>query len=123
MLRLFRARACCLVTALALAVGTTTAALDELLHAGTSHDAACVATIDGPHDASSHRFKAPADEGNSDGHCVGCHFARSPRIGGHSLTHIGHVDESCSLPPVAAIGSARAASLDSLPPRSPPSLS
>lgn len=123
MLRLFRARVCCFVTALALAVGTTTAALGELLHAGTSHDAPCVGTIDAAHDASSHRFKAPADEGSSDDHCVGCHFARSPRIGGHSLTHGAHVDETCALPPLPAIGSARAAALDNLPPRSPPSLS
>ena len=123
MLRLFRARACCLVTALALAMGTTTAVFGELLHAGTSHDAGCVATRDAAHDASSHRFKAPADEASSDDHCVGCHFARSPRIGGHALTHGEHVDEACPPRPVAAIGSARAAALDSLPPRSPPSLS
>ena len=123
MLRLFRARACCLVTALALAVGTSTAALGELLHAGTSHDAGCVSLVDPSHDASSHRFKAPADERSADHHCVGCHFARAPRIGAQSVTHGEQVDEPCSLPPVAAIGSARAAALDSLPPRSPPSLS
>jgi hypothetical protein len=123
MLRLFRARGCCLLTALALAVGTTTAAFGELLHAGPSHDVACAPAAGEAHDASSHRFKAPADEGSADEHCVGCHFARSPRIGAQSLSHSGHVDEACSLRPVAAIGSARAASLDSLPPRSPPSLS
>jgi hypothetical protein len=123
MLRLFRARVCCLVTALALAAGTTTAAFGELLHASTSHDAGCAPTGDAAHDASSHRFKAPADEGSSHDHCVGCHFARSLRIGAHPPIHGGHVDDACSLRPVAAIGSARAASLDNLPPRSPPSFS
>ena len=121
MLRLFRARACCLVTVIALASGTMAAACGELLHAGRSHDAACVPGA--AHDASSHRYRAPADEGNTHDHCVGCHFARSPRIGAQSITHGGHRDEASPLRPVAALGSARAAALDNLPPRSPPSLS
>jgi hypothetical protein len=123
MLRLFRARAWCLITAIALAAGTTTAAFGELLHAGASHDAGCAPTAASAHDASSHRVTSPADEGSAHDHCVGCHFARSLRIGAQSVIHGEHVDETRSLRPVAAIGSARAAALDSLPPRSPPRLS
>ena len=44
MLRVFRTRALCIVTALVLAVGTTTAAFDELLHTGAAHDVACALT-------------------------------------------------------------------------------
>lgn len=43
MLRLFRARAACLLTSLVLAVGATAASLDPFLHAGDAHDTNCVA--------------------------------------------------------------------------------
>ena len=119
MLRLFRMRAWCLVAALLPVVGTTTAAFDELLHAGASHDVACVSGS-APHDASSHRFKAPGGEAAADDHCVGCHLARAPRVGAQAATHAAHVAEASTPRPIAAIGSARAAALDSLPPRAPP---
>lgn len=120
MLRLLRARACCLITALLLAAGTMGAALGELLHDGAAHDVACVSVGDVPHDASSHRYRADTGPGGHHEHCVGCHLARAPRIGTHSVGVTGHADEGAALRPLAAIGSARSAALDSLPPRSPP---
>jgi mono/diheme cytochrome c family protein len=123
MLRLFRVRAWCWLTALVLAVGTSTAALDELLHAGTAHDFACAPGVDVAHDASSHRFQARADSGGHDGHCVACHFARASRVGAQSASMGEHADEARAPQSVPTIGSARAAALDSLPPRSPPRLS
>jgi hypothetical protein len=123
MLRLFRARACCLVATVVLSAGTISAAFDELVHVGTSHDVACVSLGNVAHDASSHRFKASPDEANPDEHCVGCHLARAPRVGAQAPSYAGHGGEATSPRPIAAIGSARAAALDSLPPRSPPRLS
>ena len=123
MLQFFRVRACCLVTALVLAAGTTTTAFDTLLHAGTAHDVACVPDVDVAHDASSHRVRPPGDAANPDHHCVGCHLARTPRLGPQTTSTGAHVEEASALRPMAAIGSARAAALDNLPPRSPPSVS
>jgi hypothetical protein len=120
MLRLFRARACCLITAVLLAAGTTTAAYDELLHAWTSHDVACAPVSDVAHDASSHRVKAPGDPAPHDSHCVGCHLARAPRVGAQPASFAAHCEDVPLVRPVATIGSARAAALDNLPPRSPP---
>ena len=120
MLRLLRVRACCLIAALLVAAGTTSTAFDELLHAGASHDIACVPVGDVGHDPSSHRVAAPEDDAAAHEHCVGCHLARAPRLGTQSVSYAGHIDETSSARPIAAIGSARAAALDSLPPRSPP---
>jgi hypothetical protein len=123
MLRLFRARACCALTAVVLAVATTTVALEELLHAGSAHDVGCLAAADVGHDPSSHRFQAPTDERDSDTHCVACHLARAPRVGATVASAVGRADEGRAPRPIPAIGSARAAALASLPPRSPPRLS
>ena len=46
MLRIFRARAWCVVTAAVLALATTTAAFDKALHTGEAHDADCVPAPD-----------------------------------------------------------------------------
>jgi len=120
---MLRARACSLIAATLIVVGTVSAAVDELLHAGVSHDVACASVGDPTHDASSHRIEAPVEEFNPDEHCVGCHLARAPRIGSQAYSIAGRIDEATSPRPIAAIGSARAASLDNLPPRSPPRLS
>jgi hypothetical protein len=117
--RLFRARACGLITAVLLAAGTTSAALDQFLHGTASHDA-CASLDDLGHDASTHRFDAPEGGPSPDGHCVGCHLARAPRAGAQAVSILGHAGETATLRPIAAIGSARAAALDGLPPRSPP---
>jgi hypothetical protein len=122
MLRLFRVRVSCLITSLVLAVGTTATGLTELLHAGASHDVACVPGVDVIHDASTHRFQAATDDSIGEHHCVACHLARAPRLGAHSASGTAHVEAARPVPPIAAIGFARAASLDSLPPRSPPRL-
>lgn len=123
MLRLFRVRACCLATAVLLAVGTTTAAFEELLHAGEAHDAACAPALLADHDASSHRVQTPDDTNDGAGHCVACHLARAPRLGTQSASLVGHVDNAAIPRPAPTIGSARAAALAGLPPRSPPPLS
>ncbi|MGH9349520.1 MAG: hypothetical protein ACRD26_19900 [Vicinamibacterales bacterium] len=123
MLRLFRVRSWCLVTAVVLAVGTTTAAFDELLHAGASHDAPCVAPLDVAHDASSHRFQAPSSDASGKGHCVACHLARSPRIGAQPASVVCLAVEARAPRPIMTIGAARAAALANLPSRSPPPLS
>lgn len=120
MVRLFRARVFCLLTAGVLAFGTMTAALGELLHAGTSHDLACSPAAELGHDAASHRFDAPDEPGAAGHHCLGCHLARWSRLGAQTTSYVGHVESGVSRRPAAAIGSARAAALDSLPPRSPP---
>ena len=122
MLRLFRARAWCLITAIILAIGTTSTAFDELLHAGTEHDIACLPVVDVAHDAANHRVNAPGDDGAADDHCVACHFARSPRAGPQPVGTSSHVRQTSPVRPITAIGSARAAALDNLPPRSPPRL-
>ena len=120
MMRLFRARACCLITAVLLTVGTTTAAYDELLHGGGSHDVACAPASDVAHDAANHRVKAPADPAAHDTHCVGCHFARTPRVGAQPASYAPHSEDVAAVRPIEVIGSARAAALDNLPPRAPP---
>jgi hypothetical protein len=123
MLRLFRARAWCLVTAILLAAGTTTAGFDELLHAtGTAHDAACAPAIDLAHDASSHRVEAPDNAASGDGHCVACHLARTSRLGAQSASYGVHADEPRALVAAPATPFVVSAVLDSLPPRSPPTL-
>lgn len=122
MLRRLRARALRLLTAVALAAATTTVALEELVHAGRAHDVACIAPADVRHDPSSHRFQAPADGREGDTHCVACHIARAPRVGAKVASALCHVGEGRAPRPIPAIGSARAAALASLPPRSPPSL-
>jgi hypothetical protein len=122
MLRLFRARACCLLTTVILAVGTTATGMSELLHAGTLHDPACVPSLDVVHDASTHRFRAAADEGGAEHHCIACHLARAPRLGSQSASGIVHVEAARPVRPIAAIGFVRAATLDNLPSRSPPRL-
>lgn len=122
MLRRFRARACCLATALVLAMGTTAAVFQELLHAGASHDAACAPALDVAHNPASHQIGPAAAEASADAHCVACHFARSSRAGSQSISVAAHVHEQAAVRPIAAIGSARAAALDSLPPRAPPRL-
>jgi len=125
MLRLFRGRALCIVTALVLAVGTTTAAFDKILHAGTSsHDVACALPgFDAAHDGSSHRFTASADTSNGEGHCVACHIARAPRLSAQGVSVAGRGDESDMDRPILSIGSARPPALAGLPARSPPRLS
>jgi hypothetical protein len=124
MLRLFRNRAWCLVTAVLLALGTTTAAFDELLHAsGRAHDTACVPVLDVAHDASSHRVDATDEGTGGEGHCLACHFARTPRHGAQPATHGHHVDEPRAVKPAVAVASVASAVLDNLPPRSPPQLS
>jgi len=122
MLRLFRARAWCLITAVVLAIGTTSTAFQELLHAGTPHDIACLPVVDVAHDAANHRVSARGDDVAAADHCVACHFARSPRLGPQWVAASGHIRETVPARPTAAIGSARAAALDNLPPRSPPRL-
>jgi hypothetical protein len=118
--RLVRSRACCLVTALLLAVGTVGAAVDELVHGGGAHDAACVPVGDLAHDASGHAVETAPDTADRHDHCVGCHLARAPRVGAQRFSYAAHCGESAAPRPVPAIGSARAAALDNLPPRSPP---
>jgi hypothetical protein len=121
MLGLFRNRAWCLVTAVLLALGTTTAAFDELLHAaGRMHDLACVAAVDVAHDASSHRVSAPEPGHSGEGHCLACHFARTPRLGAQVATHGHHADEPRAIKPPVFVAPVAAAVLDNLPPRSPP---
>jgi hypothetical protein len=108
-----------LITAVLLTAGTTTAAFDELLH-GVSHDVACESIGDVAHDSSGHRVKASGDPAAHDPHCVGCHFARTPRIGAQPASFAPHSEDVAAVRPIAAIGSARAATLDNLPPRAPP---
>lgn len=124
MLRLFRVRAWCLITAVLLAVGTTTAAFDEFLHAGTpSHDAGCAPLLEIPHDASNHRVGAEPEDVHATGHCVACHWARSPRLGAQSLTIATAADEALADQPIRTIGAVRPAAISGLPARSPPRFS
>jgi hypothetical protein len=120
MLRLFRARATCVVTAVILTVGTTTAAFDKLLHAGATHDVECVPGLDFAHDGSSHRFVAAQDSAGADSHCIACHVMRAPRLGAQSASAIGDADEADAHRPIASIGAARPPALANLPARSPP---
>lgn len=85
MLGVFRARACCLVTAVVLAASTATVTVGELLHAGTAHDADCRPAAEPSHDAGSHRYEAvPTATPEADDHCLACHLARAPRVGAES---------------------------------------
>jgi hypothetical protein len=122
MLRLFRTRAWCVVTALVLAAGTTTTALDGLLHTRAPHDAACVTTVEAPHDATSHRVAAVDAQGAHTGHCVACHLARTPRLNQHATSVAVLTDEAAGPRPTPSIGSIRASELARLPARSPPGL-
>jgi hypothetical protein len=122
MVRRFRARLSCLLTAAVLALGTTATSLGELLHAAAPHDLACAPAVDVAHDAASHRVEAPNASDAATHHCVACHLARAPRLGAQAATYVARVETGRTHRPAAAIGSARAASLDLLPPRSPPRL-
>lgn len=122
MVRLFRARAFCLIAAVLLTAGAATATSEELLHGGRAHDVAC-ASAEATHDASSHRYDGPAEERGGDHHCVGCHFARSLRIGASVASVVAHEHERRLPRPIAAIGSVRSAALERIPSRSPPRLS
>lgn len=120
MLRLFRTRAWCVVTAAVLAVGTTTAAFDKILHAGATHDVDCVPGLAVAHDGSSHRFAATSDTPGAASHCIACHVARAPRLGAQSASAAGDVDDAGAHRPIASIGAARPPALACLPARSPP---
>lgn len=121
MLAFFRVRMWCLVTAVVLAVGTTTAAFEELRHTGTPHDAACARAVGASHDASKHRVEpAPASGDAQSDHCVACHLARAPRLGAQAASTGAHVQEGVAHRPIASIGAARPTALASLPSRSPP---
>ncbi|MGH8187225.1 MAG: hypothetical protein ACREUC_11730, partial [Steroidobacteraceae bacterium] len=104
MLRLFRTRAWCVVTAAVLAVGTTTAAFDKVLHAGGTHDVDCVPGLDVAHDGASHRFSATTDSTGADSHCLACHVARAPRLGAQTASAAGDVDDVGTHRPLASIG-------------------
>jgi hypothetical protein len=119
MLRLFRVRACCLVTALALAAGTAGASLDLLLHADAAHADACVPMNVG-HDASAHRIQAAGSSDTHATHCVACHWARSLRLRAESAAPAHRPDESGPRRVAQTIGVVSAPALAHLPPRSPP---
>lgn len=120
MLRVFRARAWCVVTAAILAIATTTAAFDKALHTGATHDVDCVQVVDVAHDGASHRVSATSDSTATDSHCIACHVARAPRLGAQSASTVGDVDDLGMHRPIASIGAVRPAALASLPARSPP---
>jgi hypothetical protein len=120
MLRLFRARGWCVVTAAILAVGSTTAAFDKVLHAGGTHDVDCVTAPVVAHDGSSHRFASAADNAGADSHCIACHVARAPRLSAQPASAVGDVDDVGTHHPIASIGAVRPPALASLPARSPP---
>jgi hypothetical protein len=122
MVRRFRARLSCLLTAAVLTLGTTATSLGELLHAAAPHDLACAPAVDVAHDAASHQVATPDTADPASHHCVACHLARSPRLGAQATSHVARAEAGRLHPPAAVIGSACAASLDLLPPRSPPRL-
>jgi hypothetical protein len=122
MLRLFRARVSCLLTAILLAASTTTASLDEFLHGGDSHDPACATTAGFGHDASNHRIGAPQAAEDAPQHCVACHLARAPRLGAQSALVAAQTTESFVLRLHDSVDSASSAELSRVPGRSPPSL-
>lgn len=122
MLRLFRVRACCLVTALFLAAGTTVASFDELLHAGASHDAGCN-SADVLHDAANHHVQAtPGSASHAPLHCVACHWARAPHLRGQAGLTAARADEFGFQPLIRSIGIALPAQISGISGRSPPRL-
>ena len=120
MLRLFRARISCLITAILLAAGTTTASFDEFLHAGDSHDEACAPAGDFRHDASKHRIGAAKSSKDGSQHCVACHFARAPRLGAQSPLVAARSTEVRLQRPLRSIDGATSPHLSNLSGRSPP---
>jgi hypothetical protein len=120
MLRLFRARISCLITAILLAAGTTTASFDEFLHAGDPHDQACAPSGDFGHDASKHRIGAAKASKDGSQHCVACHLARAPRLGAQPLVLAARSTEGRIPRPRRSIDRASAAHLSQLSGRSPP---
>ncbi len=120
MLRLFRVRLWCLVTALFLGAGTSTATISELLHAGTPHDADCASPLDIAHDASSHRVRSTTDAAGGVGHCFACHWARSFRIGTDPVSVTVRLDDAGDHALISSIGAVLAPPLLQLPARSPP---
>jgi len=122
MLRFFRVRAWCLVTAVFLAAGTASASLDALLHVGAAHDDACSPTVAGPHDASAHRIIAgsASDPDGAASHCLACHWARSFRIFTASTPAAPDLDARGTFGRAAPLDPIVAPVLSHLAPRSPP---
>jgi hypothetical protein len=122
MLRVFRIRAWCLVTALCLTVGTASASLEVLLHGDRAHDDACAPVMAGPHDASAHHFQdSSSDDRDPNGtHCLACHWARSFRIFTASTPAAPNLQQDGA--PCVAVHAAPlvAPVLAHLAPRSPP---
>lgn len=122
MMRLFRVRACCLVTALVLAVGTAGASMAALLHEGGSHDPGCAPRADAPHHAGAHPFLGPsadAPDANAE-HCVACHWARAFRLGTHSEPVAAPVPAAGAPQAPANADEWPAPALASVPARAPP---
>jgi len=122
MLRIFRARVCCLVTSLVLAIGTTTASLDQFVHAGDSHDGGYASVVT-KHDAARHQVRAaqPSNDDASE-HCVACHLARAPRSGAQATAIALRGGETLATAPVYSVGFPSSAALSRVPGRSPPRL-